>query len=90
MNINLLKDNPDWRWFLPIAVTLILMAFGLWLLFDWVGTRIHAQMIGMVSNQVAQAEPQLESWIKRLTSPRENPKYTVPHDDPTSLESSVV
>jgi p-aminobenzoyl-glutamate transporter AbgT len=71
MNINLLKDNPDWRWFLPIAVTLILMAFGLWLLFDW-------------------AEPQLESWIKRLTSPRENPKYTVPHDDPTSLESSVV
>jgi Mg2+ and Co2+ transporter CorA len=45
MNINLLKDNPDWRWFLPIAVTLILMAFGLWLLFDWVGTRIHAGMI---------------------------------------------
>lgn len=36
MNVNILENNPDWRWYLLLLGTLLLLTIAVWLLFKYV------------------------------------------------------
>ncbi|PKX92377.1 ankyrin [Aspergillus novofumigatus IBT 16806] len=81
MNINLLKDNPNWRWFLPIGVTLVLLTFALWLLFDWyypVGWDACWDKTDLSeSDEDVLEKPKLpDTWTKLDYIPAKTPFYT--------------
>lgn len=33
MNINLLADNPDWKWYLVIGASSLLLTLAIWMIF---------------------------------------------------------
>lgn len=35
MNVNVLKDNPDWRWFLLFVLVVLFLAITGWLTFKY-------------------------------------------------------
>ncbi|KAG7403026.1 Serine/threonine-protein phosphatase 6 regulatory ankyrin repeat subunit C [Fusarium oxysporum f. sp. rapae] len=36
MNVNMLKDNPDWRWYIPVVATSLLLTITAWLIFKYI------------------------------------------------------
>jgi Mg2+ and Co2+ transporter CorA len=36
MNVNLLKDSPDWRWFILLAGTIVILTLVVWLAFKYI------------------------------------------------------
>jgi Mg2+ and Co2+ transporter CorA len=35
MNVDLLKDNPDWRWYVPFGGAFLIITFVIWLIFKF-------------------------------------------------------
>lgn len=33
MNVNLLENNPDWRWYLAIGALFLLLTVAIWIIF---------------------------------------------------------
>ncbi|EWZ48991.1 hypothetical protein FOZG_04455 [Fusarium oxysporum Fo47] len=41
MNVNMLKDNPDWRWYIPVVATSLLLTITAWLIFKYIPVRLN-------------------------------------------------
>lgn len=40
MNVNILENNPDWRWYLLVVGTILLLTISVWLLFEYLKVRL--------------------------------------------------
>ncbi|KAK1963978.1 hypothetical protein LY78DRAFT_659816 [Colletotrichum sublineola] len=79
MNVDILQDNPDWRWYILLGgVFLILTVLG-WLFFKFVQV-CHIQQLlpaGLYAKRVTQVEEwienkvgvRLKSWISNQSQP---------------------
>lgn len=64
MNVNILENNPDWRWYLPfVASSLILSIIG-WLVFKYNPVSHLALIYVLLTNDQAQT---MEAWFDRKT-----------------------
>ncbi|KAG8349560.1 hypothetical protein FVEN_g12258 [Fusarium venenatum] len=43
MNVNILEDNPDWRWYLLFVSTILFLTIAVWLLFKYLKIETEVQ-----------------------------------------------
>ncbi|KAH6869122.1 hypothetical protein B0T10DRAFT_569067 [Thelonectria olida] len=43
MNVNLFQDNPDWRWYILVAGSIVVLTIAVWLIFKCIPVRGHPE-----------------------------------------------
>lgn len=45
MNVNLLENNPSWKWYLIVAAPLLVLVLGVWILFKYLPVFVTAAVV---------------------------------------------
>jgi hypothetical protein len=53
MNIDILRDNPEWRWFVLVSGVMVAVTIAMWLLLQY-GQTIKSCFIPVASNSPGQ------------------------------------
>jgi hypothetical protein len=83
MNVDILANNPDWRWYLLFLSVSLLIIFLGWLIFKYCNVcqnfrvRVQVHRIDNVSRPSSGFIGKLAAWLKSVLSASENTSYTV-------------